>query len=114
MITMARISITLTAILILLSPPIFAGKRMNKCVDPEGKITFTTQGCAEDESKKKVYVPNAQSPITSLRPAERQQLSSINTARRTASAGSSQSSKPKKSSRKSNKRRRLIRRCNKK
>jgi hypothetical protein len=111
---MAKHLTILTAILILLSPPLLAGKRMNKCVDPEGNITFTTQGCAEDETKKKIYVENAQSPVTSLRPAERQMLGSISTPRRAASAGSSQSSKPKKTSRKSNKRRRLIRRCNKK
>lgn len=78
---MKRISTMLAAFLILSSPLILAGERMNKCVDPEGKTTFTTHGCAADESKERIYVPNAQASISRLRPEEVQDLRSIRSKR---------------------------------
>jgi len=78
---MIRTLTILATLLVLLSSPVLAGKKMNKCVGPEGKITFTTQGCAVNESKRRIYVPNAQSSISGLRPGEVQGLGSVHSGR---------------------------------
>jgi hypothetical protein len=81
---MERYSTTLTAFLILLSSPVMAGKYMNMCTDPDGKVTFTTQGCATDEMKERMHVEDAQAAITELPPTS---AGSSSTSRSSSSSG---------------------------
>ena len=121
---MIRTPIILTAFLVLLSSPVLAGKKMNKCVDPEGQVTFTTQGCATNESKNRIYVPNAQAAVSGLRPGEMHQLgnahaekpirlSSVQSSKKHLSWGERQALKNAKTGQQSKTKIKRVKRCNK-
>lgn len=60
----------------MFSSSVLAGK-MRMCKAKNGHTTFTQTRCPENTSRKNIYVPPAQAPISALRPGEVNELNRI-------------------------------------